>query len=176
MHPAEKPEQELIKELQFEATRSSGPGGQHRNRVATAIRITHLATGITAMATEKRSQLENKVEALFRMRVKLAILVRSDLTDDDFIPPGAYKPSGLWMKRLKGSKMKVNPKHSDFPALLAEVLDRLNLEKDDLGRTATAFRISNSQLVKFLAVDPAVLHALNERRKSKGKRPLRTGR
>jgi len=176
VHPAEKPEEELVKELQFEATRASGPGGQHRNRVATAIRVTHVPTGITAMATEKRSQLDNKVEALFRMRVKLAIQVRSELADEAFIPPGAYKPSELWMRRLKGAKMKVNPKHADFPALLAEVLDRLTLEKDDLGRTATAFRISNSQLVKFLAVDPSVLHALNERRKAQGQRPLRTGR
>jgi len=176
VHPAEKPEEELVKELQFEATRSSGPGGQHRNRVATAIRITHVPTGITAMATEKRSQLDNKVEALFRMRVKLAIQVRSEFVDGDFIPPGEYKPSELWVRRLKGAKMKVNPKHADFPALLAEVLDRLHLEEDDLGRTATAFRISNSQLIKFLAVDPSVLHALNERRKSKGQRSLRTGR
>ncbi|MHC4824350.1 MAG: peptide chain release factor family protein [Planctomycetota bacterium] len=174
MHPAEKPEEELVKELQFEATRSRGPGGQHRNRVATAIRVTHIPTGITAMATEKRSQLENKVEALFRIRVKLAMEVRSELVDGDFVPPAAYKPSELWMGRLKGAKMKVNPHHSDFPALLAEVLDRLHLEEDDLDRTATALRISKSQLIKFLAIDPAALHALNERRKSKGQHPLRS--
>lgn len=176
MHPAEKPEEELVKELQFEATRSRGPGGQHRNRVATAIRVTHLPTGITAMATERRSQLENKEEALFRIRVKLAMEVRTELVDEDFVPPGEYKPSALWMSRVKGAKMKVNPHHLDFPALLAEVLDRLHLEEDDLERTAAAFRISKSQLVKFLAVDPAALHALNERRKAKGHRPLRTGR
>lgn len=128
------------------------------------------------MATERRSQLENKVEALFRLRVKLALLVRSELVDEDFIPPGAYKPSELWISRLRGSKIRVNPTHVDFPALLAEVLDRLHLEEDDLGRTATAFRVSNSQLIKFLATEPAALHALNERRKAKGQKPLRTGR
>lgn len=176
VHPAEKSEEELAKELKFEATRSRGPGGQHRNRVATAIRVEHLPTGIQAMATERRSQLENKVEALFRLRVKLALLVRSELVDEDFIPPGAYKPSSLWTSRLRGGKIRVNPTHQDFPAVLAEVLDRLHLEEDDLGRTATAFQVSNSQLIKFLATEPAALHALNERRKAKGQKPLRTGR
>ncbi len=176
VHPAEKSVEELLKEVHFEATRSTGPGGQHRNRVATAIRVEHLPSGITAMATERRSQFENKEEALFRLRVKLAIQLRSELVDADFIPPGAYKPSSLWLSRVKGGKIKVNPHHPDFPALLAEVLDRLHLEEDDLERTATAFQISKSQLVKFLATEASVLHALNERRKQKGKRPLRVGR
>lgn len=128
------------------------------------------------MATERRSQLENKEEALFRIRVKLAMEVRSELVDEDFVPPGKYKPSELWMSRVKGAKLKVNPHHLDFPALLAEALDRLHLEEDDLDRTAAALRISKTQLVKFLAVDPAALHALNERRKAKGQHPLRSGR
>lgn len=125
------------------------------------------------MATERRSQLENKLEALFRLRVKLALLHRMPLEDADFMPPGAYEPSSEWVSRLRGGKIKVNPTHEDFPSVLAEVLDRLHLEDDDLGRTATAFRVSNSQLIKFLAVEPAALHALNERRKAKGQRQLR---
>jgi hypothetical protein len=173
VHPSKKSAEEFGKEVHIEATRSRGPGGQHRNRVATAIRATHLPTGISAMATERRSQLENKLEALFRLRVKLALLHRTPLEDTDFIAPGAYEPSREWLSRLRGSRIKVSPVHEDFPGLLAEVLDRLFLEADDLGRTATAFRISNSQLIKFLASEPAALYALNERRKEKGQRPLK---
>lgn len=173
VHPAQKTSEDFEKEVSIQATRSRGPGGQHRNRVATAIRATHEPTGIQAMATERRSQLENKLEALFRLRVKLALVHRMPLEDADFMPPGAYEPSEEWVSRLRGSKIKVNPTHEDFPSVLAEVLDRLHLEDDDLGRTAIAFRVSNSQLIKFLATEPAALHALNERRKAKGQRPLR---
>ncbi len=173
MHPSKKSAEELEKEVTIQPTRSRGPGGQHRNRVATAIRATHDPTGIQAMATERRSQLENKLEALFRLRVKLALLHRSPLEDADFMAPAEYEPSLEWVQRLRGGKIKVNPTHDDFPGLLAEVLDRLFLEKDDLGRTATAFRVSNSQLIKFLATEPAALHALNERRREKGQRPFK---
>lgn len=173
MHPSKKSAEELGKEVIIQPTRSSGPGGQHRNKVSTAIRATHEPTGIQAMATERRSQLENKLEALYRLRIKLALLHRSPLEDADFMPPGAYEPSWEWMQRLRGDKIRVNPTHEDFPGLLAEVLDRLALEKDDLGRTALAFRISNSQLIKFLALEPAALYALNERRRARGQRSLK---
>ncbi|MGB0951728.1 MAG: hypothetical protein ACPG31_00745 [Planctomycetota bacterium] len=108
--------------------------------------------------------------------MKLALQIRSELVDADFIPPGAYKPSELWTSRLRGGRIRVNPTHNDFPAILAQVLDRLHLEEDDLDRTATAFQVSKSQLIKFLGTEPAALHALNERRKAKGHKPLRTGR
>jgi len=53
------------------------------------------------------------------------------------------------------------------------VLDRLAADQDDVDRTATAFRISKTQLIKFLALEPAALGALNDRRHAKGLRPLR---
>ena len=173
MHPAALPPEALAKDLRFEATRSTGPGGQHRNRVATAVRLCHLPSGISAMATERRSQLENKKEALFRLRLKLALAIRTTHQDADFVAPAAYSPSEAWRQRLRGSRISVNPRHEDFPALLAEVLDRLHLDRDDLERTATAFQISKSQLIKFLSSEPHALHALNERRKERGQRPLR---
>lgn len=174
MHPAQKSLEKLGLEVKYEATRSTGPGGQHRNRVATAIRVTHLPTGMSAMGTERRSQLENKKMALYRLRHKLALHHRSELVDDDLCAPAAYEPSAAWLRRLKGRKVKVSVTHDDFPALLAEVLDRLRVDMDDIGDTATAFRVSNSQLIKFLASDQHALHELNERRKKSGQKPLRS--
>lgn len=52
--------------------RASGPGGQHRNRRETGIRLVHRATGLVVIATERRSQHQNKVVALERMARKLA--------------------------------------------------------------------------------------------------------
>jgi hypothetical protein len=159
----------------LEAIRSAGPGGQHRNKVHTGVRLTHLPTGAQGMATERRSQLENKHMALFRLRLRLALDHRSPLKDADLEPPGVFEPSPLWLGRLHDGRIRVNPEHEDFPALLAEVLDRLSADADDLARTAAAFRVSRSQLLKFLADEPAALGALNERRRARGEHPLRAG-
>jgi len=173
VHPAALPEDELAKDLRFEATRSTGPGGQHRNRVATAVRLYHLPSGLQAMGTERRSQLENKKNALFRLRLKLALEWRSPFRDEDFVPAADFRASETWRRRVRGSKVTASPTHLDFPALLAEVLDRLLVDEDDLEATAAAFRVSKTQLIRFLALEPQALGALNDRRKARGQRPLR---
>lgn len=58
-------------EVKFEAYRASGPGGQHRNTSDTAIRATHLPTGIQACA-ETKSQQRNKELALGVLRARVA--------------------------------------------------------------------------------------------------------
>lgn len=55
------------KDVQFESMRSSGPGGQHVNKVETAVRALHLPTGLTVTASEERSQYMNKKLALSRL-------------------------------------------------------------------------------------------------------------
>lgn len=59
------------KDLRIEAYRDSGPGGQNKNKNDTAIRVTHLPTGITACSTLK-SQARNKELALSELRARLA--------------------------------------------------------------------------------------------------------
>lgn len=55
------------KDLKFVATRGSGPGGQHRNKVATAIRCIHESSGAVGYACDERSQYRNKKTAFRRM-------------------------------------------------------------------------------------------------------------
>jgi protein subunit release factor B len=50
---------------------AGGPGGQHRNKTATGVRLVHPATGTTVTATERRSQSQNRGEALARLRAHL---------------------------------------------------------------------------------------------------------
>ncbi|GMP67853.1 hypothetical protein CsSME_00027704 [Camellia sinensis var. sinensis] len=66
----EIPEEEL--EISF--SRAGGKGGQNVNKVETAVRITHIPTGVTLRCTEERSQLANKIKALSRLKAKLLVI------------------------------------------------------------------------------------------------------
>ena len=61
----------LKKQVLIETYRSRGPGGQRKNKVETAVRLKHLPSGITVVATEHRSQAENRKLALERLHERL---------------------------------------------------------------------------------------------------------
>lgn len=68
-------------EIQYQAMRSSGAGGQHVNKVSSAIRATHLPTGIAVVAMDSRSQHQNKKLATERLLKKLESETLQQLKD-----------------------------------------------------------------------------------------------
>jgi hypothetical protein len=164
-HPAALPPDELLAQCDVRHDRRSGPGGQHRNKVQTAVVVVHRPTGISAEANERRSQAENKHEALRRLRLRLAVEIRSP-------DVGAQPPSELWQRRTTGGRIAVSPAHDDFPALLAEALDAVADADYELATAAARLGVTTSQLARLLRREPPAWTTVNQARRHRGLRPL----
>ena len=162
-HPSELSGNELIKDCHVRRQRRSGPGGQHRNKVETAIVITHTPTGIQGAASERRNQAENRKHALFRLRINLALHLRTSRN----------KQSKLWNSRTSNKRITINPQHTEFPAVLAEALDVIVNQDLDMKRAAEILSVSSSQLIKLIKADNLAWQHLNQLRSDAGQHPLK---
>jgi hypothetical protein len=158
-HPATLATDKLLDDCDVRRSRGSGPGGQHRNKVETAIEIMHRPTGASGAASERRTQTLNRRVAVFRLRVNLALQHRMSI-NRTLRPPERFR-------------LPVNPKHDDFPAVLAIALDAVAGFDGEVKSAATWLQCSTSQLVKLLRAEPRALRQVNDDRGKRGLKPLR---
>jgi hypothetical protein len=166
LHPAALPREELLAACETQFVRRSGPGGQHRNKVSTGVVLVHRPTGVKAEASERRSQAENRTAACFRLRVNLALDVRTKRQATD-------APSPLWRSRCRGGRIKVSSTHEEFPSLLAEALDVIAVSRFDPKLAGERWGCTASQLVTFLKKEPRAMLQVNAARSALGLHPLR---
>jgi len=166
-HPAAVDDDDLIRQCRMVRGRSSGPGGQHRNKVSTAVTYTHTPTGIAASASESRQPERNRKAALHRLRVRLALAHRVS------VPLPGYEVSPRMQCRIRNRRLALNAEHHDAPAILAEILDVLTTVNDDLDDAAVLLDLSKTQIIRLLAKFPEALTDLNARRTARGQHPLK---
>jgi protein subunit release factor B len=69
-----KSNEDLLRECEVDTFRSSGPGGQHVNKTESAVRLTHLPSGVVVTSQQERSQHRNKAICIEKLREKIAKL------------------------------------------------------------------------------------------------------
>ena len=148
----------LLKQCRQERYRASGPGGQRRNKVETAIRLHHRSSGLVAHAEESRSPEENRTRALRRLRERMALELR--IPFDLEAPPSV--PELLAQRGPKG-RLSVNPRNRGYPIIVATMLDALEAAEGSYVKAASALGLTTSQLLRLLRSDPHVWRAVTRR-------------
>ncbi|MFH1761649.1 MAG: peptide chain release factor-like protein [bacterium] len=146
----------LLKQCEFGTFKASGPGGQKKNKTSSAVRLKHRATGITVISSESRSQNENKLKALKKLRFRIAQEIRFKGEINEFKLTDEVK-TYIFNKR----QLRINIHNYFYVHVFASILDIIYLMNGDCKKAASYLKISTSQLNRFILKDKKLLMAVN---------------
>lgn len=164
------PPESFLKLCERTNFQASGPGGQKRNRVLSAVRLEHPPTGLRAEAKARREVALNQKDALQKLRLLLALDAATLVADQpdrhpDFI---AAQLPAAW----PAFRAKINPDHPEFPNAAFLALAQLASAAGELAPAAQTLGLSTSAFVRFLKLSGPVLQGARDLRRRFERPPL----
>ncbi|XP_077224372.1 class I peptide chain release factor [Tasmannia lanceolata] len=168
-------DEELMGQCEMGTFKASGPGGQHRNKRETAVRLKHLPSGIIAQAVEDRSQHMNRASALARLRTLLALKVRNTVDLDGYTPPPELLQILPAKSTVRGSNVgpQIRPNNRKFVLGMQALLDLIFAVDGSVSEAAKFLGLSTGALSRLILSDDSLRKEVNDLRTSKGMRPLK---
>lgn len=160
----ELPDEQLRAECVVDTHRIGGPGGQHRNKTESAVRLFHRASGITVTGQERRSQHQNAANAILRLREAIAVRFRVPLS-----------PQHVWPDtvRIQNARLKVAESNPAYFHVIALALDALAAFEGKPQPAADYLGVTTSSLVRFLADHDLAWREANQIRQKFGQSSLK---
>lgn len=147
--------EELLKECDQEFRKARGHGGQKVNKTSCAVRLTHRISGLCVTADASRSQHENRLHAITKLRQRMAYELRAEL------------PEELQYELLPEPSVR-NPGRLVWAAHVLDVLAAFGWEPK---AAAPKLNTSVSRLTRTLFQDPDLWQILNRNREQLGLHP-----
>lgn len=168
-------DEQLMGQCEMDTFKASGPGGQHRNKRESAVRLKHIPTGIIAQAVEDRSQHKNRASALARLRSLLALKVRNVVDLDSYLPPEELLQILPAKSLIRGSDCgpQIGPNNPKFVPGMQALLDLIYSVEGSVSDAAKYLGLSTGALSRLILSDDSLRIAVNDLRTSKGMKPLK---
>ncbi|KAG8078711.1 hypothetical protein GUJ93_ZPchr0007g5677 [Zizania palustris] len=166
---------ELMGQCDMGTFKASGPGGQHRNKRESAVRLRHRPTGIIAQAVEDRSQHKNRASALSRLRTLIALKVRKPINLEEYTPPVELLQILPLKSTIRGKDVgpQIGPNNSKFAPGMQALLDLLFAVEGSVSEAAKLLGLSTGAVSRLILSDDSLRTAANELRAAKGLKPLK---
>ena len=164
---------QLLAQCEVDTYRASGPGGQKRNKTSSAVRIRHLPSALIVIAEESRSQHDNRVKAIKRLRQAFYLKLRESISTEGLSSVSQH--AELASVRSLSGKLEVGRRDERFWPVVGLILDVLEATEARVSETAAALGISTGHLIDFLETEAKVWEQANQLRQSFGHKPLKPG-
>jgi hypothetical protein len=168
-------DEHLLAQCDVHVYKASGPGGQHRNKVSSAVRVMHRPTRASAHGDDSRSQHTNKRLALRRLRMNIACRVRVpfDLSRPE-LPEVVRECMFTPKKALPDAppRLEVGRKDWRFWHVAAVLLDVLESAEGRISDAAAAVGIGSGNFTSLLKDDRHLLAAAQQIRSAHSLKPL----